>query len=83
MKIPWNGNPYFLVNALLDKGTSGSPVITKFKSSWRLRNEKQLETGFGIFLLGINSSTFPTREDEEPKQLNATYFASVGDQGEP
>ena len=31
--IPWNGNPYFLVNALLDKGTSGSPVITKFKSS--------------------------------------------------
>ena len=75
--IPWNGHPYFLVNASLDKGTSGSPVITKFKSSWRLRSGQKVDTGYAIFLLGINSSTFPVREGDEPKQMNATYFANI------
>lgn len=74
--LPWNGNPYFLVNAPLDQGTSGSPVITKFKSSWRLRDGRQLDIGYAIFLLGINSSTFPAREGDEPKQMNAAYFAT-------
>jgi len=74
--LPWNGNPYFLVNAPLDIGTSGSPVITKFKSSWKLRDGRQLDSGYSIFLLGINSSTFPAREGDEPKQMNAAYFAT-------
>jgi hypothetical protein len=74
--LPWNGNPYFLLNASLDKGTSGSPVITKFKSSWKLINGQQRDIGYGIFLLGINSSTFPAREGDEPKQMNAAYFAT-------
>lgn len=74
--LPWNGNPYFLVNASLDKGTSGSPVITKFKNSWKLTNGRQWNTGYSIFLLGINSSTFPAREGDVPKQMNAAYFAT-------
>lgn len=75
--IPWRGNPYFLVNASLDKGTSGSPVITKFKPSWRLRDGSTLDTGFAIFLLGINSARFPARVENQPTQLNATYFGNI------
>lgn len=75
--IPWRGRPYFLVNASLDEGVSGSPVITKFKSSWRTRDGKPLETGFAIFLLGITSARFPAREIDKPTQMNAAYFGKI------
>jgi Trypsin-like peptidase domain len=79
--IPWNGNPYFLIDANLEEGTSGSPVITKFKASWRLRDGSKFHSGLAMFLLGINSSTFPEREvQKSPLGLNAVYFARIIDQ---
>jgi len=80
--IPWNGRPYFLIDANLQEGTSGSPVLTQFKESWRLTNGAQLHSGPAIFLLGINSSTFPEREEGKESKigLNATYFARIIDQ---
>jgi hypothetical protein len=32
--VPFRDNPYFLVDARLHPGTSGSPVTTKFKDTW-------------------------------------------------
>jgi hypothetical protein len=79
--IPWNGRPYFLVDSNLEEGTSGSPVLTKFKGTWRRTDGRLLNLEPAIFLLGINSSTFPTRgRQERPVGLNAIYFAQVIDE---
>jgi hypothetical protein len=78
--IPWNRRPYFLVDANLEEGTSGSPVLTKFKGTWRKTDGRLLHLEPGIFFLGINSSTFPERGEQRPVGLNATYFAHVIDE---
>jgi hypothetical protein len=79
--IPWNRRPYFLVDANLEEGTSGSPVLTKFKTTWRRTDGRLLNLEPAIFLLGINSSTFPKRRKQrKPVGLNAIYFAHVIDE---
>lgn len=78
--IPWNGRPYFLIDSNLENGTSGSPVITTLKETWRLRNGEQVNTGLAMFLLGINSSTFPRRRKRKPVELNAVYLSSLIDE---
>jgi V8-like Glu-specific endopeptidase len=78
--IPFRDKPYFLVDSDLEEGVSGSPVITKFKDTWRTRNGSKPPIGFSFFLLGIISSTFEFPEGEKPIGLNATYFAEVIDQ---
>jgi len=74
--VPYRGNPYFLVDSKLHKGTSGSPVVTKFKNVWE---DKDGNIQFGKappYLLGINSSTYQLPPDVEPLGLNSTIFAS-------
>jgi hypothetical protein len=79
--IPWNSQPFFLVDANLENGTSGSPVITKFKETWRTIDGGSVITGLAMYVLGINSSTFPRQEGQSmPTGLNATYFARLIDQ---
>lgn len=79
--ILWNRRPYFLVDANLEEGTSGSPVLTKFKGIWRRTDGRLLNLEPAIFLLGINSSTFPKhRRQRRPVGLNATYFAHIIDE---
>ena len=79
--IPWNRMPYFLIDSNLEEGTSGSPVMTKFRGTWHRRDGSQFHTGLAMFLLGINSSTFPRRRRQrQPVGLNATYFAQIIDQ---
>ena len=77
--VPFRGNPYFLVDARLHKGTSGSPVLTKEKSTWIGANGDTVFGGASIYLLGVNSSTFPLPKDIEPLGLNAVIFASIVD----
>lgn len=77
--VPFRGNPYFLVDARLHKGTSGSPVMTKSKSMWGATDGSTMVTGFQFFLLGVNSSTWQLPKEEEPLGLNATVFASIVD----
>jgi hypothetical protein len=78
--VPFRGNPYFLVDARLHPGTSGSPVTTKFKNTWLMGNSLNIFFGFSFYLLGINSSTFPLPPEQEPLGLNAVHFASIIDQ---
>jgi hypothetical protein len=75
----------YLIDANLEEGTSGSPVMTKFRESWRSRDGSRYHTGSAFFLLGINSSTFPRcegegEEEDKPKELNAVYFARIIDE---
>lgn len=77
--VPFRGNPYFLVDARLHKGTSGSPVMTKSKGMWSGTDGSTMMTGFQFFLLGVNSSTWQLPKEEEPLGLNATVFASIVD----
>jgi hypothetical protein len=67
------------VDSYLENGMSGSPVMTKFKDSWRTRDGGKPPLGFSFFLLGIISSTFEVPEGEKPAGLNATYFAKLVD----
>lgn len=78
--VPYRDNPYFLVDARLHPGTSGSPVTTKFKDTWPTTRGTIERGGNAFYLLGINSSTFPLPPDQEPLGLNAVYFASMIDQ---
>lgn len=73
-------NPYFLVDARLHEGTSGSPVITKQQSSWQGTDGDTLLTVHQFFLLGINSATWPVPENSEPLGLNIVYFSSIIEQ---
>jgi len=91
--IPYNGNPYFLVDSRLHKGTSGAPVmtagrtraykisenVTKSKEKWGPTEEeiKLREVRNRRYLLGINARTFPFPEEEESLDLNAVYFSYV------
>jgi len=75
--VSYKGQPYFLIDAKLHKGTSGSPVMTKFKRDWRKVEGGSIMGDFQFFLLGINSSTWQLPEGEEPLGLNAVVFASI------
>ncbi|MFY9796654.1 MAG: serine protease [Candidatus Nitrosopolaris sp.] len=74
--VAYKGQPYFLIDATLHKGTSGSPVMTKFKRDWRTK-AGSIMGDFQFFLLGINSSTAKLIDGEAPIGLNAAIFASI------
>jgi hypothetical protein len=72
----FQGHPYFLVDARLHKGTSGSPVLTKPKSMYKT-TEANVVGDLPMLLIGVNAATFPIPEGEEPLGLNAVFFASI------
>ena len=74
--VAYKGQPYFLIDATLHKGTSRSPVMTKFKRDWRTK-AGSIMGDFQFFLLGINSSTAKLIDGEAPIGLNAAIFASI------
>ena len=54
--IDFDGEPYFLVDANLHCGMSGSPVITKPKSSWPTNEGIYRYTSGSVYFLGVLSS---------------------------
>jgi len=75
--VPFKGRPFFLVDARLHPGTSGSPVILKPTSIIYKRGGTSLSAGMQTYLLGIHSHTWPVRRGEEPLGLSAVWFASL------
>jgi hypothetical protein len=75
--VYFNEKPYFLVDANLQEGASGSPVITKFKYIRPVVSGGSIFSGPSCYLLGIISSTFPPGETQMLPELNATYYASI------
>jgi S1-C subfamily serine protease len=78
--IPWRREPFFLVHANLHKGTSGSPVTTKFKTRWRGvdNDDKTYDSGPSLYFLGIISEAYVYREERLKRAgLNKVYFADI------
>jgi S1-C subfamily serine protease len=56
--VPFRGAPLFLTDANLHPGTSGSPVITKPKSTWvDDQGNTNVVTGTVYYLVGVHSGT--------------------------
>jgi Trypsin-like peptidase domain len=72
--IPFNGQPYFLVDARLHPGTSGSPVLTKPSSTLLTQTGLLHPGGVTTYFLGVNSGEviFPG----ESSGLNGVWYAS-------
>ncbi|MGB8086271.1 MAG: hypothetical protein WCF07_08285 [Nitrososphaeraceae archaeon] len=66
-----------MVDSYLEEGVSGSPVMTKFKSTWRTKDGTEPPKGFSFYSLGIISSMFRVPEGQIPTGLNASYFAEI------
>ena len=75
--VPFRGRPFFLIDARLHRGTSGSPVILKPTNILRRKKSTDFISGFVTFLLGIHSHTFPVPISEEPLGLYAVWFAHL------
>jgi S1-C subfamily serine protease len=77
--IPFQGMPLFLTDANLHPGTSGSPVITKPKSTWvDEHGNTNLLSGTVYYLLGIHSGTVsPNVTGGIVLGMGATWYAQL------
>ncbi len=71
--IPFKGEPYFLVDANLHQGTSGSPVFSR-PARVSMTDAGQRVFGPRVYLLGINSGFYGGLN------LNIVWFTKVIDQ---
>lgn len=73
--VPFEDHPFFLVDSRLDKGTSGSPVITA-ASPFRVTARSTFATGnFPARLLGVNSGEYS--DEQGSLGLNAVWYADL------
>jgi len=72
--VPFQGQPFFLVDARLHPGTSGSPVLAKPSNTMTTSSGTTVHGDFHIFFLGVNSgeANFPG----ESSGLNAIWYGS-------
>lgn len=80
--VPFNGNPFVLIDSRLHNGTSGSPVLTKAMNMQRKTDgSTALVTGSNRYLIGIHSASIDIEgtSDKDPLGLNVTWFASLID----
>lgn len=80
--VPFQGNPFILIDARLHSGTSGSPVITKATNMIRRTNGSTAIMNRPVsFLVGVHSASFDLNnrdpQRDEPLGLNAVWFASL------
>jgi S1-C subfamily serine protease len=72
--VDFQGNPFFLVDARLHPGTSGSPVLMKPATMWRTSEGTSLG-GMTTFFLGVNSGEVSF--GPESSGLNAIWYARL------
>jgi S1-C subfamily serine protease len=79
--IPFDGQPYFLIDANLHPGTSGSPVLTRPRNDWPTNGGTAVAfvTGSPMFLLGVHSATlsFKLPGGSEPAGLAQVWNADL------
>lgn len=76
--VDFQGNPYFLIDANLHPGMSGSPVFTRAKSIWLAADGSHKAYNEPVsFFLGVHSATLgvtlPTGQ-QEPLGLGAVWY---------
>lgn len=72
---PFRGNPFFLIDARLHEGISGSPVFSKPKNIFRKKDGNIVLTGDTYYFLGVISSAFPPNSGDNPLGLNVVWYA--------
>lgn len=77
--IYFQGIPFFLTDANLHPGTSGSPVITKPKNMWiDNKGNTQVVTGTIYYLLGVHSGTIDSEiTGGQQIGLGAAWYAQL------
>lgn len=80
--VPFEGNPFVLIDARLHSGTSGSPVMTKPTSILRKTDgSTAMLSGAATFLVGVHSASLDIQgrdpAHDEPLGLNVAWFASL------
>src|SRR5258708_2942636 len=70
---PFQGQPYFLVDARLHPGTSGSPVLAKPTNTMR-KSSTTVVGDYHIFFLGVNSGE--VNFGGESSGLNAIWYST-------
>jgi S1-C subfamily serine protease len=79
--VNFQDKPLFLTDINLPPGTSGSPVVSKPKSTW-LNEENgstELNAGLTYYFLGVHSGTLNVKnpQDGMPIGLGAAWYADV------
>lgn len=78
--LPYNGDPVFLIDARMHKGTSGSPVVVTPGSSL---NRGGISVGGNYALLGVHSMSYQNPGAEHPDEkwldLNGVWYAQLVD----
>jgi len=79
--VPFQGNPCFLTDANLHPGTSGSPVVTKPKSTWvDSEGNTNMVTGNPYYIVGIHSGTYSVKlssGSSEPLGLGVAWYIQL------
>jgi len=79
--VGFQGNPYFLIDAKLHKGSSGSPVFTKSQSGFRMRNGRAVHgAGMGDRFLGIVSMDVSPEYTDHKLDLHRAWFGHLVEQ---
>jgi hypothetical protein len=78
-RVPFRGMPLFLTDANLHPGTSGSPVITKAKSTWvDDKGNTNFVAGTVYYLLGVHSGTVdPSIAGGQQIGLGAAWYIDL------
>lgn len=80
--VPFEGQPFVLIDSRLHSGTSGSPVLTKPTNILR-RNDgsTSIMTGTVTYLVGVHSASVDLSDrdpdEDEPLGLNVVWFAAL------
>ncbi len=81
--VPFQGEPFFLTDANLHPGTSGSPVLTKPKSAWvDDKGNTSLTSGTTYYLVGVHSAilsvnTTGPHQTSIPLGLGTAWYAEL------
>jgi hypothetical protein len=75
--VPFKGQPYFLTDSRLHRGTSGAPVIARLPEPTDVVGEAPLRW----YLLGVHSASLDVSnrdpQQDEPLGLNCAWYASL------
>ena len=79
--VPFRGDPCFLTDANLHPGTSGSPVITKPKSTWvDSDGNTHIFTRNPYYIVGVHSGTYSvtlSNGTHEPLGLGVAWYIRI------
>ncbi len=81
--VPFRGQPYFLIDAVLHPGMSWSPVFTKPSSTWvDDKGNVDFKMGNPTYFLGIHSATLNVTlsSAQEPLGLGTVWYADLIDE---